>query len=100
MHKGTNQRLTLGSTEFSAYLESEDHEKYDVEAKLLCTEEDWFKRGVKEAIAIRKIHPTLNQDDGRYHLSSMYNQLIRSNEVMTFPRQGTKGATGNATSQN
>ena len=55
MHKGTNQRLTLGSTEFSAHLASEDHEKYDVEAKLLCTEEDWFKRGVKEAIAIRKV---------------------------------------------
>ena len=100
MHKGTDQRLTLGSTEFSAHLASEDHQKDDVEAKLLCTEEDWFKRGVKEAIAIRKIHPTLNQDDGRYHLSSMYNQLIRSNEVMTFPRQGIKGATVNTTSQN
>ena len=43
-------------------------------------------------IAIRKIRPTLNQDDGRYHLSKMYDKLIRSSDVMTFPRQGTKGA--------
>ena len=66
----------------------------------VCTEENRFKRGVKEAIAIRKIRPTLNQDDGRYHLSKMYDKLIRSSDVMTFPRQGTKGATDTETSQN
>ena len=30
--------------------------------------EDWFQRGVKEAIVKRKMKPTLNQDDGRYYL--------------------------------
>ena len=100
MHHGTNQKLTLGSTEFSAHLASEEHEKDDIESKLLCTEEDWFRRGVKEAIAIRKINPTLNQDDGRHNLSTMYNKLIRSSEVMTFPRQGTKGATDSRSPQN
>ena len=72
---------------------SDTHEKDDVEYKLLCTEENWFRRGVKEAIAIRKIKPTLNQDDGRYHLSAMYNKLIRSSDVMMLPSQGTQGAT-------
>ena len=70
MHHGTNQRLTLGSTEFSAHRASEIHEKDDIESKLHCTEEDWFRRGVKEAIAIRKIKPTLNQDGGRHNLST------------------------------
>ena len=100
MHHGSNQKLSLGSTEFSAHLACENHNKDDVESKLLGTEEDWFKRGVKEAIAIRKIKPTLNQDDGRYHLSTMYTKLIRSNHVMTFPRQGTKGATDRPQPQN
>ena len=93
-------KLTRGSTEFSAHLASEEHKKDDIESKLLCTEEDWFRRGVKEAIAIRKINPTLNQDDGRHNLSTMYNKLIRSSEVMTFPRQGTKGATDSRSPQN
>ena len=100
MHHGSNQKLSLGSTEFSAHLACENHNKDDVESKLLGTEEDWFKRGVKESIAIRKIKPTLNQDDGRYHLSTMYTKLIRSNHVMTFPRQGTKGATDRPQPQN
>ena len=100
MHHGSNQRLTLGSTVFSSHLAGDHHSKEDVESKILCTEENWFKRGVKEAIAIRKIRPTLNQDDGRYHLSKMYDKLIRSSDVMTFPRQGTKGATDTETSQN
>ena len=101
IHHGTHQKLSLGSTEFSAHLACDNHNtKEDVESKLLCTEENWFKRGVKEAIAIRKIKPTLNQDDGRYHLSTMYNKLIKSSDVMTFPRQGTKGATDSQPSQN
>ena len=101
IHHGTHQKLSLGSTEFSAHLACDNHNtKEDVESKLLCTEENWFKRGVKEAIAIRKIKPTLNQDDGRYHLSTMYNELIKSSDVMTFPRQGTKGATDSQPSQN
>ena len=74
--------------------------KEDVESKLFCTEENWPIRGVKEAIAIRKIKPTLNQDNGRYHLSTMYNKLIKFRDVMTFPRQGTKVATDSQPSEN
>ena len=78
IQSGSNQPLTLGSTEFSAHVASDAHEKDDLQYELLCTDEDWFQRGVKEAIAIRKLKPTLNQDDGRYHLSSMYSKFIRS----------------------
>ena len=92
LHHGKNQRLTPGNTEFSAHVASDTHDKDDLESSLLCTEENWHRRGIKEAIAIRKLKPTLNLDDGRYHLSSMYNQIIKSSDIMRS-RQGIKGAT-------
>ena len=57
MQQGTNQLLTEGNTEFSAHVASDVHTKKDLQYAVLCTEEDWFKRGVKEAIAIKKIKP-------------------------------------------
>ncbi len=99
IHHGKNQRLTPGNTEFSAHVASDTHEKDELEASILCTEENWYKRGVKEAIAIRKLKPTLNQDDGRYHLSSMYTKLIESSDIM-LSRQGIKGATVKTQEQN
>ena len=83
---------TEGSTEFSAHVATDKHEKSDLKHKILCIEDNWFKRGVKEAIAIRKIRPTLNLDDGRYHLSAMYDQFIGSHVTMEQPRRGPKDA--------
>ena len=85
LHDGSNQRLSEGSTEFSAHLASGTHEKTDFEFTILCTDDNWYNRGVKEAIAIRKIRPTLNQDDGRHHLSRMYDKLIKSSVTMRLP---------------
>ena len=82
---GSNQRLSEGNTEFSAHLASNTHEKTDFEFTILCTDDNWYNRGVKEAIAIRKIRPTLNQDDGRHHLSRMYDKLIKSSVTMRLP---------------
>ena len=93
MQQGTNQLLTEGNTEFSAHVASDVHTKKDLQYTVLCTEEDWFKRGVKEAIAIKKIKPTLNQDDGRYHLSAVYDKYIRTSVEMKIPDQGTKDTT-------
>ena len=96
VHHGTNQKLSVGSTEFSAHVASDTHTKEDLESALLCTEDNWYKRGIKEAIAIRKFKPSLNQDEGRYHLSSMYNKIIDSNKT-NFTRQSIKGATSAST---
>ena len=90
MHDGTNQILTEGNTEFSAHVASDEHEKDDFEYSIICTEENWFKRGIKESIAIRKIRPTLNLDDGRYHLSAIYDKLIQSRLIMKIPKMGLK----------
>ena len=93
MQTGSNQPLTEGSTEFSAHVAGDLHEKGDLSYEVLCTEEKWFARGVKEAIAIRKIRPSLNQDEGRYHLSAIYNKFIRTSLPLMKSRQGTEEAT-------
>ena len=38
-------------------------------------EREDLARGIKEAICIRKL-PNLNRDDGRYHLSHLYDNLL------------------------
>ena len=90
MQTGANQILNEGNTEFSAHVASDIHEKGDLQYSILCTEDDWFKRGVKEAIAIRKLRPTLNKDDGRYHLSKIYDKFIRSSVTLKTPSHGAK----------
>ena len=92
-HEGSNQLLTEGGTEFSAHVASDIHERSDLEFSVICKDEDWFCRGVKEAVAIKKIKPTLNQDEGRFQLSAMYDKYIRSSQVVKIPSQGTEVAT-------
>ena len=44
--------------------------------EILEYEENWFKRGILEAIHIRKEKPTLNKDLGRYNLSKIWDSVI------------------------
>ena len=87
-----------GGTEFSAHVASDIHDKSDLEFQVLCKDDDWFQRGVKEAVAIRKLKPTLNQDGGRFPLSPMYDKFIRTSLVMTTSRNGAEVATDQTTS--
>ena len=91
INDGSDQILSEGSTEFSAHVASDRHSKDDLQYRILCTDDDWFRRGVKEAIAIRKIQPTLNKDGGRYHLSKIYDDIIKSRVTMTTSRNGAQG---------
>ena len=86
-----DQQLTLGNTDFSAHVASDVHTKEDLKFTVLMTEENWYKRGVKEAIAIKKLKPSLNKDQGRHNLSSIYDEFIRSSVSMTTSRSGAKG---------
>ena len=91
IQEGANQLLSEGNTDFSAHVASDTHEKSDLRYTVLCTEENWFKRGVKEAVAIKKIRPSLNKDQGRYHLSSIYDKFIRSSVELKTSRPGANG---------
>ena len=99
MNEGESLPMTEGSTEFSKHVASNHHKKSDLEFTILCTDDNWFARGVKEAIAIRKIKPTLNLDEGRHHLPKMYDELIRSCVTLRTPRQGTEGITSAQTEE-
>ena len=47
------------------------------DAKVIGTEQDRFKRWIKEAIAIRKKRgATMNRDEGQYFLSHVYDEIL------------------------
>ena len=54
-------------------------------AKMLDREDDWFARGVREAIHIRAHHPSLNKDGGRYQLPHILDSLIGNTSRDMFP---------------
>ena len=66
MHTGSNIAITTGSTVVSEHMALNDHEEGDIDIKILGFENNWYKRTTKEAIAIKRIKPTLNEDEGRY----------------------------------
>ena len=45
-------------------------------AKIVEKEADWGKRGIREAIAIKKHPNNMNRDEGRYFLSHLYDDLL------------------------
>ena len=44
--------------------------------RILDREEDWYRRGVREAIHIRRSGSDLNRDRGRHDLPVVYNRLL------------------------
>ena len=40
--------------------------------QILTTESSWYRRGIKEALAILKHQPKLNEDHGRHPISQIY----------------------------
>ena len=64
----------MEKTAVSEHMALFDHDEGDIEVKILGFESDWKKRRVKEAIAISKIKPNLNDDDG-LKLSAIYESL-------------------------
>ena len=66
----------------SAMLEHarENHHHFRREdVSILSNESDWVKRGIKEAIYIRALSPTINIDPGRHTLSSHFDGILNQN---------------------
>ena len=66
MHSGSDIMITVGSTVVSEHLALHDHQEGDVTFKLLDFEWNWSKRTWKEEIAISKLRPSLNGNEGHY----------------------------------
>ena len=90
LNEGNKQYTTAGNTEFSAHVSTDIHNKQDLQYKILYTENNWYKRGIKEAIAICKLKPSLNKDGGRYHLSTIYDDVINNKVRTKQPEHGGK----------
>ena len=45
MQEGSNQILTEGNTEFSAHVASDVHEKKQLKYSVLCSDDNWYRRG-------------------------------------------------------
>ena len=43
---------------------------------VLCSKSDWTKRGIKEAIYIHTLKPSINIDPGRHTLSTHFDSLL------------------------
>ena len=74
LHNGSDQLLTTGSTVVSEHMATKDHKEGDVEIKLLDFEPNWKRRKIKEKIAINKLKPDLNGNEG-YNLSAIFDPI-------------------------
>ena len=68
-----------------------DYEGVVVKAR----EEDWFKRGVKEAIHIKRKASDLIKDKGRHQLPSVYDSIISSDQSTTSGQMTQSPANSN-----
>ena len=48
-------------------------------------DQNWQERGVKEAIFIRALQPSINRDQGRYHLSPVFDSLLQQHVKRPLP---------------
>ena len=58
------------------HIHTHNHKIDEQQTKILDQDTDWQKRGIKEAIHIRRHNPTLNRDEGRHSLPPLWNSLI------------------------
>ena len=60
------------------HIESPGHQVDIKNVKVLSRDQRWFERGIKEAIYIKFLRPSLNRDQGRHHLPEIWTNTIRS----------------------
>lgn len=76
LNEGPPMWLTEGNTSVSSHL-AQDHVHGEIKVKILGREKNKLRRGIKEAIEIKRNKPTLNKNEqDRYFLSPIYDNLI------------------------
>ena len=73
-----HQRPSNKSSPVVQHHKSTGHKVNVKNIRILEKEDNWFRRGIKEAIYIRANNSSLNRDQGRHHLPAVYNRTIRS----------------------
>ena len=67
-------------------MQDHDHEDNEIKYNIIGNESNWYKRGIRESIEIRKRKPTLNADEGRYHLSQIWTKILKRQSENTLQR--------------
>ena len=80
LHTGKNIIMNEGNTEVSQHMANEDHDREDVNFRLLGKKVNWYERIIKEAIEIRRRGPSLNQDTGKFYIPNIFNPIIKKKE--------------------
>ena len=76
---GEHRRPSSTTSQVSRHIHS-DNPNHNItleNAKILLVEHKWFEGGVKEAIHIRALNPSLNRDGGCYNLPPIWNNIIK-----------------------
>ena len=76
------------------YSDNPDHNITLENTKILSVENKWFERGVKEAIHIQALNPSLNRDGGRYNLPPIWNNIIKERLTALENGAGTTNGEG------
>ena len=76
---GEHRKPSSTTSEVSNHIHTDnpDHTITLENTEILAVEHKWFERGVKEAIHIRALKPSLNRDGGRYNLPPIWNNIIK-----------------------
>ena len=81
LDRGSQIWLSEGNSSVSTHL-AEDHE-HKVKVSILGREKNGLRRGIKEAIQIRKLKPSLNKNEqDRYYLPHIFDNLIEKNKKL------------------
>ena len=79
LHEGEKGPLTLGNSAVCRHIRSKEHNKEELFFKIMESEPDRRKREYKEAIAIRVMKPTLNEDEGKIkYFPHIYDRLFKT----------------------
>ena len=76
MHTGSNLAWSEGNTVVSAHITGSEHGPHDVTIKAIGYDDNWHRRGFKEALEIRRRTPNLNLDKGRVTLPHIYGRIV------------------------
>ena len=80
-----HKRPSSTSSEVSQHIhiESPGHHVDLEKVKILDRDSRYFERGIKEAVYIRALQPSLNRDGGRHRLPKVYDPILTSHSLQS-----------------
>ena len=95
MDQGPPIWLTEGTSAVSTHL-AEDHDHKEVKVSILGRERNKLRRGIREAIEIKKNKPTLNKNEqDRYYLPPIYDKIIEKTTKKNYYENRPRGRKAN-----